>query len=695
MTTQFTNIGAAFPLEKLTSDIARNEFNYQSILNGLIDWDKSTAETVMIRLTKDTDPWYEDFTIPSKKAVFDLDSIEVSTTEAIDYNSFAVEHVLDSTLSGGTREFISTTFDGAADVSTATNIIIVNDDLDLYEGDDVVFSTLTGTIPTGINDYEKFTVASVSENSMTFYDNTSTLVDIEDLGSGTIILTKLDPNPPVDEQDSGDIATLRYTVKDNGNAEWECYYYQLIKTWTSGDLYTFGNLVLYSGKIYRVISDVEVSLNNPTLDTGHFELYFKTWSAGNVYYVDDLVIYDGALYRVIVDDQSADAAPPNNQGNYVVYAEEWVAGTDYNLGAYVFDNGNPYVANSLVPNSTTAPVNAPNIWEFAMILAVPTSPIFTKSYVARWHPDVDVTKFVLKNVSTTGVASSGTTDINTRISVKTREPASIYQKSVEIFSTSNYAFWPTDKTSIWDVFTPIPPTDITKNVTERQGYSAVMLFNHVNADIAKTVNFINYDGPDLDQGLCIYLPADVPVGEGCVAAPEDGFTYDFFFRIWPNPDFTQDITRDHVVNKSQIYVYSAPSLEDVQNNTCGQPIAKFSMARVTNFYVFGENIAIPDKPVCYRATFMFSAIEGKWITLDYYQLPDHVFLGPIGFVDPQSPANLDLNNDVIGNINPNAANIGYETGALPLFQDPFSNPDLSPYKITGDDELDVFKNRII
>ena len=81
--TQFTNIGAAFPLEKLGSDIARNEFNYQSILNGLIAWDKSTDDTVTIRLTKDTDPYYEDYTIPTKSAVFDLNSLECNVTGSV------------------------------------------------------------------------------------------------------------------------------------------------------------------------------------------------------------------------------------------------------------------------------------------------------------------------------------------------------------------------------------------------------------------------------------------------------------------------------------------------------------------------------------------------------------------------------------------------------------------------------------
>ena len=37
------NIGNAFPLEKLDSDISRNNYNYQSILNGLIKRGKKST----------------------------------------------------------------------------------------------------------------------------------------------------------------------------------------------------------------------------------------------------------------------------------------------------------------------------------------------------------------------------------------------------------------------------------------------------------------------------------------------------------------------------------------------------------------------------------------------------------------------------------------------------------------------------
>jgi len=186
----------------------------------------------------------------------------------------------------------------------------------------------------------------------------------------------------------------------------------------------------------------------------------------------------------------------------------------------------------------------------------------------------------------------------------------------------------------------------------------------------------------LDQGLCVYLPVNVNIADGGVATPEDGFTFDFFFRIWPSTIYTNAVTRDHIVNKSQIYVYSVDNREDIANDTCSNPIAKFSMARMTNYYLFGENCSVPDSKTCYRATFVYSASKQAWMLMDYYQLPDHLFIGPVGFIDPQNPSNLDVNGVDSGL--PNPVRIGYETAGFPMFQDPFSNSDLSPYRISND-----------
>ena len=98
------------------------------------------------------------------------------------------------------------------------------------------------------------------------------------------------------------------------------------------------------------------------------------------------------------------------------------------------------------------------------------------------------------------------------------------------------------------------------------------------------------------------------------------------------------------------------------------------MARLTNFYVFSENIAVPNRPVLIKARFVYSGDEKTWKTYDYYQLPDCIFLSPNGFVDPGRPSDETY---------------GVETAGFPLVQDPFSNYDLSPVLVD-----DSFRNRI-
>lgn len=708
MVVQNTNIGNAFPLEALASDLSRNQFNYQSILNGLIEWDSTTEDSVVIRLTKDSDPWYEDLSIPSKKATFELNTVNSQLLGNVKNGNFAMDSLLDLTLYGGSSTFIETIFTDA-NVNIADDSLSIIDDTnsaDYNAGDTVIFElgSTGATIPGGLTVLYQYVIKSIVDEKVTLYESDGTTsVIITTTGSGTFVMKKLD-EPLMASDDPGDIATFRTTVKHNGDANWNLNYYQLIQPWSFTGEYRAGNIISYGDTLYKVVVDHENPVNDPDAIQSQYELLIKPWIAGSEYKDGQLVSYTDSngntnLYKA-KSISISNTNPEQATFRFTLYAGAWVTGTKYAAGSYVFYGGNPYINTEVIESSTKSPVANTEEWELAVILPVPTVQTFDKSTVIKWQLNVDVTNFILGNINESdGGESTILTDISIDASIRTKEPASIYQRSTDIFPTSNYAYWPFDKTSIWNSYDVIGDTDTSIPITDRQNYSAVMIYNHVDPVTAKTVNWINYDGPDLDQGLCIYLTVEnLVAGVGpktCVATPEDGFTYDFYFRIWPNASYTEDITRDHIINKAHIYVYSAPDAENIKVNKCGEPIAKFSMARSTNFYLFGENVAIPDKPVCYRATFMYSKMEGKWITLDYYQLPDHIFMGPVGFIDPQNPGNLELNNEVVGDINPNAQNIGYETGAFPLFQDPFSDTDLSPVKLTSVEDLENFQNRLI
>lgn len=581
--TQQTNIGQAFPLESLGSDIARNSYNYQSILNALIEWNTTAEDTVMVRITKDSAPWFQDFEIPSKKSVFSVNTNTSYQMGQVGSNHFSITSQMHVTTYGGT--------DG-------------------------------------------------------------------------------------DVADPGDVLTVRIAMKNSGNTSWQAYFTPLITEWVDGISVRKNNFFTYMGNLYVATENISPSLVPPNADLVNFKLHQTQWVVGTEYNIGDYVYYTGGLYIVTTHITSA-AQAPGITGEYELVAGIWTSAVKYEVGAYVIYSGDTYLCKNTVTSTASPDVDSDN-WTPMTIIKVPVVSSTNLSGIFRWYTTVDATSIIYKNV---GDISTPSTEFYIQNSVKTIGDPSIYERSTAVFSSSNMSFFPTDITPVWYESAPVSETDDTITIDKRQPYSAVMVFDHTNQKDCKTINFINYDGPDLDQGLCIYLPIQSELVGGEIVEPEDAFTYEFYFRIWPTTKYTADtVTRDHIVNKAQIYVYNAIDANAVAENNCSTPIAKFSMARMTNFYMFAENVTIPDKPVVYRATFMYSKPQRAWILHDYYQLPDHVFVGPVGFIDPQNPANPDYNSPELSNINPNATHIGYETCAFPTYVDVFSNPDLRPYK---------------
>ena len=68
MGTQQVNIRDINPLEHLTADLAKARFNYESILNGLVEWNDSKLTNVTVRLMCDTEPGFVDYTFPTKRS---------------------------------------------------------------------------------------------------------------------------------------------------------------------------------------------------------------------------------------------------------------------------------------------------------------------------------------------------------------------------------------------------------------------------------------------------------------------------------------------------------------------------------------------------------------------------------------------------------------------------------------------------
>jgi len=585
MAQSFSN---AFPIESIGRDIARNNYNYESIFNALMEWNNSEKDYLTVRLMKNSAPYFHTWTIPTKKAqsktasislvtpvaskAFDLDGEYgmVAATDATDEGKDDVVIRLNVVNNGGTRwrAFIDTfVFDSKEAAETLPYAIYRNPETEgysLYVVDSAKTSTEDAQTSLMISEYSSATTKQ--KNHVVINDGSVYVVTTGD-GTEPLYLTDLGTSKAV----------------------------YLGSVWESGKSYNKGDLVARKDESENYHLFVNLADDNANLS--------------------DPADYLGTL----VD------------GSYVDYVGE------------------------------------DQLWKEIVLL--PISNEFSVSSVVRMKPDNDFMGIVLQNVG------SDYADIGVNIGVegnaKYKMPDSTYARRVGVFNTSNYSMFPYSTADAW-VEGNTCEYDPNVPITERQAYSASMIFDHSAEDVS-TVNYINYDGPDLDQGLCIYLPVHGKPDDGNGEnTPEDGYTFDFFFRIWPNPAYNGQSTNDLIINKAQIYVYSVDDADEAKSGSCTlNPLAKFSMARLTNFYVYDENIGVPNRPVMYRASFVYSAKDGKWKLFDYYQLPDHVFIGPVGFVDP-------TNKGIMDDTRPGNEYKGYETAGFPMFADPFEKTSLEP-----------------
>lgn len=608
MGTQQVNIRDINPLEHLTADLAKARFNYESILNGLVEWNDSKLTNVTVRLMCDTEPGFVDYTFPTKRSsegnggnVADPYSWENSYSYAQRYPVSAM--ISEDPLNNDKIDARITVNESAESTWKLCASAVLYDEKWVTDGNDGVDASVDYIPGQFIRVYYPETACS----SLRWVSRK--------IGKGESIL--------------------------DGNSR------NVVERWSLDRINEYRQsdtmdylFVVYDGKVYRPTGTVNRSV--PSAAGSGWEYYCDVFP-------EDGKLDHGKVY--LYDPVSADA--DYRYGEFFVYTGEDTA--------YAYP---PYDLNA--EDGQPAERSYNDGWENPSVILLPVTPDFNKTNAVRWTTTTDIEALLLLRTGEGSVDK--VPDIEIKPNVRLIGGTTEDNGGLAVFDTANYAEWPgtTPKWSPGHNYS----TDVTKGISEKQNYSATMVFDHANPD-CKECNIVNYDGPDLDQGLIIYLPVE-SVQDGKIVYPKNGRMFEFLFRIWPNPAYNGHETADLVINKAQIYVYSVPSRNALD---CHQaPIAKFSMARLTNFYVFSENIAVPNRPVLIKARFVYSGDEKTWKTYDYYQLPDCIFLSPNGFVDPGRPSDETY---------------GVETAGFPLVQDPFSNYDLSPVLVD-----DSFRNRI-
>lgn len=597
------------PLQHLTTDAAISQHNYESIMNGLVQWDQSKLDSITVRLATRTDPYFVDYVLHTKY-YYDKVYGAVSSETLLEPRCFAYSNKYNFTVSKDDLVKLRVnSIDNGGTSWQLYQILTVADEYDTVQ----VYETVDGnSVPVAntvqVVPHVKFQRSYEEGQYFRLYDTTSHEFRVYRANSYI-------EEEDTDIADVGEYASLVYEIGDS-----------LYPTSDdpSGEIYVNSSTSISTAYIHmpkRPIDPTEKMSSRSSGYTQYCKIYVSGSYDGTKIRRGTLVYCCGDFFVSLKDAPTAGPVVIDPATNYATFgADEW---------------------------SRTFPVPF-------------TNAVITGSGTIRTVADTDIDGYVLRNVGDSD--SSEKTQITLTGSFSVSGTPTQQSTGMNILQTSNYVNWPNAavKWNAGETYTTNP----NLSAYSKQDYSAVMVFDHTDPDNFKYKNIVNYDGPDLDQGLCIMLPVSVIDGNNVSHNPDDGTMIEFLFNIWPNHQYDGRSANDLIINKSQIYVYSVPDLDDYNANgftvSTVEPIAKFSMARLVNFYMFSENVGVPDRPVCYKARFIYSAREKRWKTYDYYQLPDHIFLSPNGFVDPSQPEAY-----------------GVQTAGFPLYQNPFSDYNLS------------------
>jgi len=640
MPTNRVNLLDVNPLERITGDVAISQFNYESIMNGLVQWDQSHNDNITIRLATRTDPYFVDYTIPTKY-FYDKNYGTINSAVLLEPKAYAYKN----------RVKLPVSIEDP--VTLRINAVDVGDTKwRLYE-EAIVYDEF---------DYEEYKEHEVlvenawlvkSANSFKHsYDKAGLYFRIYDMTSQMFVmyetLEAVETDEPIASGDAIGADTDGYIYRDNT----------------------------------PIAKRVCVHTMRQMPDSNAFKFYFKYMASDTAH---------GTIYSKEPNRQANPSTGFDNPlSGYAMYCYAHNIDETYHEGEMVYCLGDFYVSLSDTPSVPPAIISVPDqsiddyvgyhlyqvyATEWARTLLLPfDNNSITGSGVIRMTANTDISAFVLRNIGKN--ESSEKTSISVMGTIAIIGTETDQTTGVNIVSTSNYANWPEFTATKWNEGASYQ-TNASLSAFDKQDYSAVMVFKHYgDDDNYRYKNIINYDGPDVDQGLCILLPVTISDENNVTHDPADGCMLDFMFNIWPNHKYDGRPVNDLIINKSQIYVYSVPDYSEYKlkgfNVNTVEPIAKFSMARLVNFHVFNENIGVPDRPTVYKARFIYSKKEKRWKTYDYYQLPDHIFLSPHGFVDPSDPKAYSV-----------------QTAGFPLFQNPFSDFDLSAVHVDS-----TYRNQI-
>ncbi|MBK8856797.1 MAG: hypothetical protein IPN11_03700 [Opitutaceae bacterium] len=139
------------------------------------------------------------------------------------------------------------------------------------------------------------------------------------------------------------------------------------RAWNSSSNYSVGDIIVYSGELYRCISSHS---NRTPPDTGYWlqQMPYTTWNSAKSYAIDDLAVAPtGIIYRCI--SSHSNRPPLTNLGTYWAAATPWSSGTAYALNELVSTASGAYVrcVSAHTSDLTTNTTENASLWQADLV----------------------------------------------------------------------------------------------------------------------------------------------------------------------------------------------------------------------------------------------------------------------------------------------------------------------------------------
>ena len=298
MPTNTVNLLDINPLERITGDVAISQFNYESIMNALVQWDNSRNDSITVRLATRTEPYFVDYVIHTKY-YYDKNYGVINSAVLLQPNGFAYKNRLQMVVSED--ESVTLRINTVNNGNTTWRLyedVIVTDEFDTIDegqsSDHISYIKQANYIK---HSYDKAGLY------FRFYDHSQKLFVLYKTLRPLILKTSADGRVSyqqgqqkltvsVDGEDVDFAELIGIETTRNHPYSWPMTFY-----------YSFTTAEPQKGTVYfkRAISNINANNTFDQLSSG-FEPFCKHYDSDAMYSAGDVVYCNGEFYISLVDN---------------------------------------------------------------------------------------------------------------------------------------------------------------------------------------------------------------------------------------------------------------------------------------------------------------------------------------------------------------------------------------------------------